>query len=92
MSKITKKELVEKISNVTGEPKTKTQNFLTAFVEVVTEEFLKGNDIALPGLGTFKVKHREARRGRNPQTGKAIQIPAKTVVTFKPSPNLTIEE
>ena len=51
---------------------------------------LKGKDKAtIIGFGTFSVSHREARTGRNPQTGAAIQIAAKNVVKFKPGKELT---
>ena len=49
----------------------------------VTKELKKSGKLALVGFGTFSVVKRKAREGRNPQTGKAIKIPAKKVVKFK---------
>lgn len=56
-----------------------------ALVSVIRDEIAKDDfkELALPGLGKFKASTRAARNGRNPQTGEAIQIPAKNVVTFK---------
>jgi DNA-binding protein HU-beta len=56
---------------------------LDAYVDAVTKELKKGGRIGLVGFGTFSVAKRKAREGRNPQTGKAIKIPAKKVVKFK---------
>jgi len=50
----------------------------------------KDRVIRLPELGTFKMKTRKARKGRNPQTGRSIKIPAKKVVSFKAGKNLSI--
>ncbi|MCJ8299512.1 MAG: HU family DNA-binding protein, partial [Pseudomonadales bacterium] len=50
----------------------------------VTETLSKGESVALVGFGTFSVKERAARTGRNPQTGEPIQIKAATLPTFKP--------
>jgi DNA-binding protein HU-beta len=55
---------------------------LEAFQEVIKDSLAKGVNVTITGFVTFKVKHRAARSGRNPQTGKPIQIPASNVVTF----------
>ena len=64
-----------------------------AVVDALSGRLSKGNAssrvIRLPELGTFKMKTRKARTGRNPQTGKSIKIPAKRVITFKGGKNLT---
>ena len=52
--------------------------------ETMKETLGKGEDIKLAGFGNFTLKSKEARKGRNPQTGKEMQIPAKTALTFKP--------
>lgn len=52
---------------------------------VVTEMSIEGGEIPLPGIGKLKAATRAPRTGRNPQTGKAIEIAAKNTVTFKPS-------
>ncbi|PJA49353.1 MAG: DNA-binding protein, partial [Syntrophobacterales bacterium CG_4_9_14_3_um_filter_49_8] len=53
------------------------------YVNTVTRELKKNGKLGLVGFGTFSVVKRKAREGRNPQTGKAIRIPAKKVVKFK---------
>lgn len=54
----------------------------------LTERLGSGEEVAWPGVGTFKLKKRKARQGRNPQTGEPMTIPAHTVVTFTPAKNL----
>ncbi len=56
---------------------------LQAFMTAVTDTTKKGDKLTLIGFGTFSKSERSARTGRNPQTGKEIQIPAKSVVKFK---------
>jgi DNA-binding protein HU-beta len=57
---------------------------LSSFVEGVGKTLKKGQRVTLVGFGTFSVSKRKTRRGRNPQTGKEIKIPAKKVAKFKP--------
>jgi DNA-binding protein HU-beta len=60
-------------------------NVLAALAQQVAAALKRGERVVLPGIGTFQVKQRAARMGRNPKTGEAIQIPAKKVVQFKPA-------
>lgn len=80
---MTKADLVGVIAKSVGLTKDKAAKALEAFQEAVTKELKKGGRLALVGFGTFSVAKRKAREGRNPQTGKAIKIPAKKVVKFK---------
>ena len=83
-----KAELIAKIADDAGITKTQANATLDSFVEAVTKT-LKGNGkVTLVGFGTFSVTKRAARKGRNPQTGKEINIPAKKVVKFKAGANL----
>ncbi len=78
-----KAQLIEAIANKAGLTKADAKKALDAFIET-TSEALKGEDrVALIGFGSFSVSTREARTGRNPQTGKPIDIPAKKVIKFK---------
>ncbi|KJS04227.1 MAG: transcriptional regulator HU subunit alpha [Gammaproteobacteria bacterium BRH_c0] len=61
---------------------------LDSLIDAVTSELKKGDQVSLVGFGTFAVKHRPARTGRNPQTGKEIQIAASNVPSFKPGKGL----
>lgn len=78
-----KKELVNHIAEAAGITKTDADSALQAFMTGVTETMKKGDKLSLTGFGTFSVNDRPARTGRNPQTGKALEIPAKKVVKFK---------
>ncbi len=80
-----KSELVEKISEQTkGElKKTQIETVLNEALALIKTSVKKGNDVTLVGFGTFTKSKRKARMGRNPQTGKALKIPAMTLPRFK---------
>ena len=78
-----KTELVAAIAEKTELSKKDSEKALKAFIDVVTEELKKGEKIQLVGFGTFDVSERAARTGKNPQTGKAINIPASKAPKFK---------
>ncbi len=77
-----KSELIEAISKTTGLSKADSDRAISAIVETVTKTLKKGGTVALVGFGTFKVSKRNARMGRNPQTGAAIKISARKVPRF----------
>ncbi|RUM32898.1 MAG: DNA-binding protein [Aquifex sp.] len=85
---MTKAELVAKMAEKAGITKKEADAALKAFVEAINELFQKEETLRLPGLGTFKVTVRKARKGRNPRTGDVIEIPARKVLTFKPAKEL----
>lgn len=78
-----KVELVEAIATKAGLTKADATRALDATLEVITCALAKGDKIPLVGFGTFAVSRREARTGRNPQTGAEVEIPARNAVTFK---------
>lgn len=78
-----KKELVAAVAEKTGLTKKDAKAAVEAFVATVTETVANGEKISLVGFGTFAPKERAARNGRNPRTGEALTIAAKTVPTFK---------
>ena len=78
-----KQELVSAMADKSGLTKADSEKFVKAFEETVKEALAEGDSIQLIGFGTFSVSERAARTGRNPQTGKEIQIAAKKVVKFK---------
>jgi DNA-binding protein HU-beta len=80
---MTKTELISVIAGAASITKTAATKALDAYVGAVTKELKKSGKLGLVGFGTFSVVKRKAREGRNPQTGKAIKIPAKKVVKFK---------
>jgi DNA-binding protein HU-beta len=77
-------ELIDAIANQTDFTKADCDRWLTAFINVVEKNIKKADGVRLVGFGTFTTAKRKARSGRNPQTGKTIQIPARTVPVFKP--------
>ena len=83
-----KRELIDEVSGKVGITKKGAGNVIDAIVETITNALKKGGKVALVGFGTFQVMKRKARRGRNPQTGEEIQIPAKKVPKFKAGKNL----
>ncbi|MCX5848449.1 MAG: HU family DNA-binding protein [Deltaproteobacteria bacterium] len=85
---MTKAELVGVIAKSAGITKDKAAKSLDAYEVAVTKELKKSGKLVLVGFGTFSVVKRKAREGRNPQTGKAIKIPAKKVVKFKAGKDL----
>ena len=76
-------ELVTAIADKSELSKKQAENALKAFIDVVTEELVKGEKVQLVGFGTFEVAERPERTGRNPQTKKAITIPASKAPKFK---------
>lgn len=77
-----KKDLVEKVSKKTGSTKKDTQAVIDATLAAVMDALKKGDKVTLVGFGTFSVVKRKARKGRNPQTGKEINIAARKSPKF----------
>lgn len=78
-----KTELIDAIATAADLPKASAGRALDAFIDSITEALKKGEQVSLVGFGTFSVKHRSARTGRNPQSGATIQIKASSVPGFK---------
>lgn len=78
-----KSELVDSIAEKSGLNKTQAADALNAMMESVGEALENNDTISLVGFGTFSVKDRKARTGRNPKTGAELQIPASRVPHFK---------
>ena len=78
-----KSDLVAAIAAKTGDTKKSAEESLNAFVDVVTDALVKGDKVQLVGFGSFEVRKRAARKGRNPQTKEEIQRPASKAPVFK---------
>ena len=78
-----KAELIAAIAAKTGETKKSAEESVNAFVNVITEALTKGDKVQLVGFGSFEVRKRAARKGRNPQTKEEIKIPASKAPVFK---------
>ena len=85
---MTKAELIDAIAADAGISKKVAKRALDAFIQSVTNTLKNGESVSIKGFGTFSISNRAARSGRNPQTGKEIQIASKRVVRFKTSGSL----
>ena len=85
---MTKAELVAKIAEKTGLSKKDAELALNAFMDSVKEALAAGEKVSLVGFGTFEVVERAERKGRNPQTGEEITIPASKAPKFRPGKGL----
>lgn len=80
-----KKELVDEVAAAVQLAKSDVESVVDAVVDAIGRSLADGHSVALPGFGTFEVRHRSARKGRNPQTGAEIDIAAADVPAFKPA-------
>lgn len=80
-----KRELIETLAAAGDLDRGDAEAALDAIVTVVGEALAKGDKVAIPGLGTFEVRERAARQGRNPRTGETIEIAAGKAPAFKPA-------
>ncbi|MEW8979487.1 MAG: HU family DNA-binding protein [Symbiobacterium sp.] len=83
-----KQELVASVAEKAGMTKKDAEKALNAVVESIKEALNKGDKVSLVGFGTFEVRNRAARSGRNPRTGDPIKIPAGKVPAFRPGKEL----
>ena len=85
---MTKQDLIEAVSKATGLSKRGAQSAVDAAIDGISKGIRKEKRLALSGFGTFTVRRRKARIGRNPRTGEEINIDASRTVGFKPAPAL----
>jgi len=83
-----KADLVGELSNQTGLTRRTSREAVDAIISAITDSLAREERVTLVGFGTFRVMERKARRGRNPQTGKELEIPAKKVPKFRPGKSL----
>ncbi len=83
MSNITKEQLAEQLADETGLTKTKAGEVITALTDIITKNLKKKQKVSLIGFGSFEVRKRAAREGRNPRTGQTIKIAAANTPAFK---------
>ena len=82
---LTKSELAEKLFENVGLNKREAKEFVDSFFEVMRDALQRGEQIKLSGFGNFVLRDKRARMGRNPQSGDAMEISARRVMTFKVS-------
>jgi len=80
---LNKSDLVTEVASNAGITKKDAEKVINAFFTTVEEALKSGDKVQLVGFGTFEVRARQARKGRNPQTGEEIDIPASQVPAFK---------
>ena len=83
-----KQELVSRIAQKAGLTKKQASAAVDAMIEAIKESLASGKEVRLVGFGTFQIRERAARKGRNPRTKEVIHIPAKKVPAFRPSSEL----
>ena len=77
---ISKNELIKRLAEQSGLKQVEVTRVLDSYAEVAATELSASGEVLIPGIGKLKIKRRDARDGRNPQTGETIQLPAKNVV------------
>jgi DNA-binding protein HU-beta len=80
---VNKTDLIDAVAKSADLPKTQAARAVEGLLTAVASALKDGQQVALPGFGTFEVRERAARQGRNPQTGETIQIKAAKVPSFK---------
>lgn len=80
---MSKKVIVEAVAREAGMTQAAADKVVTAVLDAIGAELAKGEKVSFPGFGTFEVRERAARTGRNPQTGAEIQIAASKAPAFK---------
>ena len=82
---MTKADIIEGVYEKVGFSKKESAEIVELVFDTVKETLERGDKIKISGFGNFQVRHKKARVGRNPQTGKEIEISARRVLTFRPS-------
>ena len=82
---MTKADIVEKLQAGTGLSRSESAEMMEEVFSIIKSTLEQGENLKIAGFGNFMVKQKSDRRGRNPQTGEAITISARSVVTFKTS-------
>ena len=85
---MTKADLIEEVASISGLSRKSSEQVVNSFFESIVESLQRGQKVELRGFGTFNLRHRKARMGRNPRTGEQVHVPAKVVPFFKPGKDL----
>lgn len=83
MADVSKQDVVDAVADATGSSKADANRAVDAVIDCIKGSLAAGKSVGLIGFGTFEVRERAAREGRNPQTGATIKIAAKKVPAFK---------
>ena len=85
---MTKADFITEVSRVAELSKKDAENIVNVFLDGIVDALKEGEKIELRGFGSFKLRRRNSRVGRNPRTSEAVQVPAKKVPYFKPGKDL----
>ena len=88
---MTKAVIVNKVAQATGMSRKDSIEAVEIFLNAIKEALRRGEKVSLVGFGTFYVKEKNARNGRNPRIGEKIKIPPKAIATFKPGKAFRIQ-
>lgn len=80
---MTKAELIDAVANLASLTRKETELIVDTVFENITEALSKGDKVELRGFGSFRIRQRNSRKGRNPKTGDAVSVPEKKVPFFK---------
>src|SRR4029077_11808440 len=80
---MTKAELIDEVSKISNLTKKETETIVNTVFDNITDALAKGDKVELRGFGSFRIRHRNSRKGRNPKTGSAVDVPQKRVPFFK---------
>ena len=81
-------ELADAVAAATGAKKGEATKAVEAVLDAIRDGLKRDGKVAITGFGSFETAHREAREGRNPRTGKPVQVAASTTVKFRPGKGL----
>jgi len=81
---MTKKDIVLKITDMTGIKQVDVKTIVQKTFDVIVDSLVRDEKVELRNFGVFKIKQRKARSGRNPRTGESVPVPPRKVVVFKP--------
>src|SRR3972149_5294530 len=80
---MTKADLIDEVSKISNLTKKETETIVNTIFDNITDALAKGDKVELRGFGSFRIRHRNSRKGRNPKTGSAVDVPQKRVPFFK---------
>jgi integration host factor subunit beta len=80
---MTKAELIDELAKVSNLTKKESETIANTVFDNITDALVKGDKVELRGFGSFRIRHRNARKGRNPKTGTGVSVPEKRVPFFK---------
>src|SRR5213079_1555732 len=80
---MTKADLIDEVSKLSNLTKKETENIVNTIFDNITDALAKGDKVELRGFGSFRIRHRNSRKGRNPKTGSSVDVPQKRVPFFK---------